>query len=98
MTEKDIPFPVVYTHHSHHQNQQASTPPPPPAQQTPPGSQSSGQASSSDSNKQSESGKKDVKDNSPADREPDIYLPDFMPDAEWRGAGGGKLFGMKIRP
>ena len=79
--EKDIPFPVVYKHHSHHQNQQASTPPPPPAQQTPHGSHSSGRASSSDSGKQSESGKKDVKDNSPADRKPDIYLPDFMPDA-----------------
>ena len=46
-----------------------------------PEQQSSGQTSSSGSGKQSKSGKSDVKDNSPADRAPVIYLPDFQPDA-----------------
>ena len=46
-----------------------------------PASQSSGQGSSEDSGKQSESGKKDVKDNSPADRAPVTNKRDLASDA-----------------
>ena len=45
------------------------------------GSQSSGQGTSSDSDEKSKSGKKDVKDNSPADRAPVTHKRDFHSDA-----------------
>ena len=65
-SEKEIPFPVVYTHHSHHQDPQPATPPPPPGGDRPyqsphdyadgPRSQSGGQGSSSDSDEQGRTG------------------------------------------
>ena len=74
-TEEEIPFPVVYTHSSHHQNQQASTPPPPPGgnpvfnkDKVREHVERARQARESARDKESKSGKKDVKDDSPADR------------------------------
>ncbi len=80
-TEKEIPFPVVYTHPSHHQDQQASTPPPPPGGNRPyqsphdyadgPGSQSGGQGSSSGSGEQGGKGSSQDEDSTDANKAKD---------------------------
>lgn len=87
-SEKEIPFQVVYTHPSHHQDQQASTPPPPPSgnpvfnkEKVRESVERARRARESARDKKSESGKKDVKDNSPADRAPVTDKRDFQSDA-----------------
>jgi len=87
-TEEEIPFPVVYTHPSHHQNQQASTPPPPPGgnpvfnkDKVREHVERARQARESARDKESKSGKKDVKDDSPADRAPVTDKRDLASDA-----------------
>ena len=86
-SEKEIPFPVIYTHPSHHQDQQASTPPPPRGnpvfnkEKARESVERARRARESARNKKSKSGKKDVKDNSPADRAPVTDKHDFQPDA-----------------
>ena len=76
-SEKEIPFPVVYTHPSHHQDQRPSGPPSPPGgnpvfnnEKARESVERARRERESARDKQSKSGKKDVKDDSPADRTP----------------------------
>ena len=87
-TEEDIPFPVVYTHPSHHQDPQASTHVPPPGgnpffnkDKVREHVERARQARESTRDKESKSGKSDVKDDSPADRAPVTDKRDLASDA-----------------
>ena len=87
-SEKEIPFPVVYTHPSHHQDQRPSTPPPPPGgnpvfnkEKARESVERARRARESARDEKSKSGKKDVKDDSPADRAPVTDKRDLASDA-----------------
>ena len=87
-SEKEIPFPVVYTHPSHHQDQRPSGPPSPPGgnpvfnkEKARESVERARRARESARDEKSKSGKKDVKDDSPADRAPVTHKRDFQSDA-----------------